>query len=264
MFDGRATATSHGYIGEEYTRDVDRHVPGLVVLDAFLSEAEAEAMQAELDSRPYSDELRRRTQQYVYQFHFRNRRRNVLKRLDEAPFDALPASCKEPLRRLREAGVISADECETAFDQLIVNDYGSTHGIRPHLDRTDCFREHVVGFSLGSPVVMDFRCLETGQVRAVLLQPRSVLVLAGDARYKWQHSIVNINPHMWRGDKFKRERRTSLTFRKVDMAWLASRNPEQLPRVRVPGATAAALVVLSVAVAAVAAWLQRKRVQGAS
>ena len=48
------------------------------------------------------------------------------------------------------------------------------------------------------------------------LDPRSIIVLKDEARYKWMHSIPprksDISPF---GDKIKRGTRVSLTFRKV-------------------------------------------------
>lgn len=59
---------------------------------------------------------------------------------------------------------------------------------------------------------MDFKSLQTGEVRALLLEPRSVLLLEGEARWLWQHSITPAPTLLYRGSALPRGRRTSLTF----------------------------------------------------
>ena len=66
----------------------------------------------------------------------------------------------------------------------IVNDYLGGQGIKPHRDR-EFFGEVVLGMSLLEPTVMDFK--SGGEVRALLLEPRSVLILEGEAR-RWDQT----------------------------------------------------------------------------
>jgi hypothetical protein len=87
-------------------------------------------------------------------------------------------------------------------------------GIKPHRDR-EFFGELVLGISLLEPVVMDFKCIRTHEVRALLLEPRSVLVMQGEARWLWQHSITSAPNLLYRGKHLPRGRRTSLTFRTI-------------------------------------------------
>eukprot|EP00747_Dinoflagellata_sp_TGD_P167750 gnl/TRDRNA2_/TRDRNA2_192779_c0_seq1.p1 gnl/TRDRNA2_/TRDRNA2_192779_c0~~gnl/TRDRNA2_/TRDRNA2_192779_c0_seq1.p1 ORF type:complete len:303 (+),score=22.66 gnl/TRDRNA2_/TRDRNA2_192779_c0_seq1:1-909(+) len=211
--DPSATATSFGYISASYTMPLDSSeplVPGLVYLRNFLTDAEASALQEEVDHGKWDDDNKsRRTQQFGYGFHWRNRHDNALVALSGTQA-SMPHASQAPLRRLVCEGYLSQDK----FDQCIVNDYFGGQGIKPHLDR-DFFGEEVVGFSLGSAVVMDFRCSKTSEVRALLLEPHSVLILTGDARWSWQHAITPAPTLLYRGERHARSRRTSLTFRTI-------------------------------------------------
>ena len=60
---------------------------------------------------------------------------------------------------------------------------------------------------------MDFK--GTGAAKAVVLPPRSALVLHGAARYAWQHGIATRKSDLVDGQVVPRARRVSLTFRAV-------------------------------------------------
>lgn len=100
-------------------------------------------------------------------------------------------------------------------DQIIINEYQSGQGISTHIDCVPCFSNTIASLSLGSPCVMDFAHSETGKKSSLLLEPRSLLVLSGDARYLWQHSIAGRKTDRFNGQTIQRTRRISLTFRKV-------------------------------------------------
>jgi hypothetical protein len=71
-----------------------------------------------------------------------------------------------------------------------------------------------------SCVVMDFIHMKTKEIRAMLVEPRSVIVLSGEARNGWLHGIGAFDSHCFRGKVIKREgsrvRRTSVTFRSIN------------------------------------------------
>jgi DNA oxidative demethylase len=86
------------------------------------------------------------------------------------------------------------------FAECLLNRYEPGAIIQPHLDKP--VGEHVVGISLGLGATMVSRHQETGEERPVELSPRSMYLLAGDARHVWQHSL----PPLW-------DTRYSITFR---------------------------------------------------
>lgn len=84
--------------------------------------------------------------------------------------------------------------------QAIINLYRPGEGIAPHIDLLNRFGDGIVGVSLGGGMAMRFERAQEGagaesegQVGPpyeVWLPPRSVLVLAGEARYEWTHGIA--------------------------------------------------------------------------
>jgi alkylated DNA repair dioxygenase AlkB len=73
------------------------------------------------------------------------------------------------------------------FAECLLNRYEPGAVIQPHLDKP--VWEHVIGVSLGAPATMVFVHQDTGEERPVALPPRSIYLLAGDARHVWQHSL---------------------------------------------------------------------------
>jgi alkylated DNA repair dioxygenase AlkB len=106
----------------------------------------------------------------------------------------------------------------TRPDQVIINEYQPGQGITPHIDCIPCFGETIVSISLNSPCVMEFTHSNANERIVKLLEPRSLIVLEGDARYKWQHAIPKRKTDNWSGQKFTRGRRISLTFRTMILA----------------------------------------------
>ena len=69
-------------------------------------------------------------------------------------------------------------------DQMIVNEYPAGTGIRAHVDH-DAFDDAIVSISLGSSCVMELSRSLAESTEPIFLEPRSALVLAGEARHKW-------------------------------------------------------------------------------
>lgn len=95
-------------------------------------------------------------------------------------------------RAAREAGIQAS-----AIEQVMVARYPAGATINWHRD-APMFGSPVIGISLGAACEMRFRhALEkkpnarrrTFETYAVRLEPRSIYILDGDARTKWQHSI---------------------------------------------------------------------------
>jgi alkylated DNA repair dioxygenase AlkB len=62
---------------------------------------------------------------------------------------------------------------------------------------------------------MNFTNTNCGEVVPILLEPRSLVVLKGEARYGWMHGIPPRKSDIVAGTTVRRSRRVSLTFRKV-------------------------------------------------
>jgi alkylated DNA repair dioxygenase AlkB len=176
-------------------------VPGLTYCRAFLAPEEQRRILAEVDARPWRDDLKRRVQHYGYKYDYKARS------IDLSMYvGPLPAFALDIAQRLLDQGLV-----EEMPDQLIVNEYEPGQGITAHIDCEPCFKNTIVTVSLGWAYEMDFISVATGEVRPALLEPGSALVMEGESRYQWMHRIkARMND---RG--VPRQRRVSLTFRNV-------------------------------------------------
>lgn len=96
-------------------------------------------------------------------------------------------------------------------DQLVANDYAPGMGFFPHID-PGIFGDVIASVSLGSSCIMEFS-KEDRVTEELLLEPRSVLLLSGEARWDWKHGIPARMADIVEGRERRRERRVSLTFR---------------------------------------------------
>jgi alkylated DNA repair dioxygenase AlkB len=99
-------------------------------------------------------------------------------------------------------------------DQMVANDYAPGSGIFAHVDPA-VLGDTVASISLASTCVMRFSHQESERTQELLLEPRSVLVLSGDAHWRWRHEIPARAVDTWQNDERPRSRRVSLTFRVV-------------------------------------------------
>ena len=102
------------------------------------------------------------------------------------PTDPLP----DELAWLQERAAVLAGLDPAGFAQILVSRYTPGSTIGWHRD-APLFGPKVVGISLGSACRLRFQRGKgpARQVAEVALAPRSGYVLAGAARYAWQHSI---------------------------------------------------------------------------
>lgn len=181
------------------------NVSGLTYIADFIdAEIEAALIQT-IDAQFWLTDLKRRVQHYGWRYDYKAR--NVT---SDLRIGALPNWLQSYAATLQQEGLFS----ETP-DQVIINEYQPGQGISAHIDCVPCFTDTIASLSLGSPCVMDFTHSKTGEKYSLLLEPRSLLVLTGDARYEWQHAIAGRKTDKYPGQTIQRTRRLSLTFRKV-------------------------------------------------
>jgi alkylated DNA repair dioxygenase AlkB len=133
----------------------------------------------------------------------------------------MPSELDWILDRFVSRGIFKENEVP---QYCIVNEYILSQGISPHVENFQ-FGEPVVGLSLLSPIDMRFHELtkadggsvrsgkaamaeKTGRKEDVWLKGRSLCVMRGESRWKWQHEIRRVAKGRGRGWK-----RVSLTFR---------------------------------------------------
>ena len=185
----------------------------------FLAASEEGWLLDRIDSSEWLTDLSRRVLHFGYKYDYTSRG------LDEsARIGPLPEWLEQLSHMVREAVSEEAKRLlnpQRPFEQAIVNEYLPGQGIAPHIDR-DCFGPVVATVSLGSAVNMDFCCESTGDEYVQRLAPRSLVLLCGDARSKWRHGIAKRQSDTVNGQKAKRQRRISITFRTIAQAELAN------------------------------------------
>jgi DNA oxidative demethylase len=172
-------------------------VDGLTYIEDFLTEDEERGVLAVIERLDYREVT----------MHGRTARRTVRMfglDYDYSSHDVVPA---EPLPdeihwlRERAAGLIERDPDDLV--QILVSRYPPGAGIGWHRD-APMFGSKIVGVSLHAMARMRFQRTVEGdrKVEAIELAPRSAYVLAGAARWSWQHTIPAT-----------KELRYSITFR---------------------------------------------------
>ncbi len=99
-------------------------------------------------------------------------------------------------------------------DQVIINQYLPGQGIRPHKDR-NYFENQICGVNLGSDCILRFT--RNKEVVDVEVPRRSVYIMQDDARSKWLHSMPPRKKDIVNGNIKFRDRRISITYRKIKM-----------------------------------------------
>ena len=162
-----------------------------------------------IDTSKWSVDLGRRTQHYGRRYNYSTGR---VEGLDSAP--QLPTLFNDLAERLYEERVM-----QKIPDQVIVNEYlvdaTATQGIAAHKDHVQDFGPVIVTLSLLEGWAMRFT-REGHNYVDHLLEPGSIAVLEGEARYEWEHSIPPRKFEREGGIKTLRQRRVSVTFRTVN------------------------------------------------
>ena len=213
-----------------------RHsVPGLLVLEDFISEVEEAELSAFLQTQAWLSYKFRSVQHYGYHFDYErcdvfHQMRAHRDRVDEADdLHMFPPVFHALVRRFRDlpshpsiAPHAPSDCAEWEFfpNQLTVNRYVPGDGIPAHVDVHSSFTSFVLSLSLSSPITMDILPFPPAPGEAasesftLLLPRRSLLVLGHYARYGCQHAIQQRKTDRVDGRLVERRERVSLTFRR--------------------------------------------------
>jgi alkylated DNA repair dioxygenase AlkB len=180
-------------------------VKGLKYIPNFLTEAEHTDIWSIIYSNPWLEDIKRRVQHFGWKYDYKSRAIDYSMYLGE-----LPSWAKSIAHKIYSQKLMAAMP-----DQVIINEYKPGQGIAAHIDCEPCFGNTVISISLNSPVVMDLVNKQTKEKVEIFLEPRSLLLIADEARYNWTHGIAARKTDMYNGIRYDRQLRTSLTFRKV-------------------------------------------------
>ena len=180
-------------------------VPGLHYVPDYLAPDEQQQLLTAIDQQPWLHDLKRRVQHYGYRYDYT--RRSIDDSLYLGPLPLWSQSLTDRLL------------CDTwtaqPLDQLIINEYLPGQGISSHIDCVPCFDDTIISVSLGSACVMHFTQINDGTVVPIVLEPGSLVVMSGDARYHWKHGIPARKTDNYQGQTIIRSRRISLTLRTI-------------------------------------------------
>jgi alkylated DNA repair dioxygenase AlkB len=189
-------------------------LPGLFLYPDFIDEAREEQLLHEIDSQTWIVDYLRRLQYYGY--------RNEL----EKPYDLIPFPITmPPLMHQLSQEMVEQNIILLQPDQVIINEYVPGEGIKPHKDRA-YYENQICGVNLGSGCIMRFIKGKNEEVIDVEIPRRSVYVMQDDARKKWKHAIPPRKKDKIDGNLKHRERRVSVTYRKVKPKKVHPINPE--------------------------------------
>lgn len=165
----------------------------------------------EIDSQKWVVDYDRRLQYYGY--------RNEL----EKPYDLVEFPIPmPPLIKQLSQEIVNRHILITQPDQVIINEYLPGQGIRPHKDR-NYFENQICGINLGSGCIMRF--IKGADVVDIEVPRRSLYVMQDEVRYKWKHAIPPRKKDIIDGNIQHRERRWSITYRKVKVNKVKPINP---------------------------------------
>ena len=176
-------------------------IDGMAYVPNFLGPPEQEAVLREIDLQPWRSDLKRRVQHYGYVYDYKARRVDRSMYLGPLPPFAMALANK----------LVNLKLFPQLPDQLIVNEYLPGQGISAHIDCEPCFGDTIATVSLGWAYEMEFINAQTSDARGIRLEPGSVLVFSGEARYHWLHQIKARKSD----NGITRQRRVSMTFRNV-------------------------------------------------
>ena len=185
--------------------DIDG-IGGFRYIEDYINDNQHDWLLNQIDKNPWLEDLRRRVQHYGFKYDYKARKVNYDMRIGH-----LPEWLQALGRKLYEDGHMPAEP-----DQVIVNEYDPGQGISSHIDCEPCFANMIVSLSLGSGCIMDFTNKRDKTKKIpVWLAPSSIIILKDEARYEWLHGIAPRKSDQWAGQTYERQRRVSLTFRKV-------------------------------------------------
>ncbi len=193
---------------QEVTLENARQINGLKVHFDFISQNEEKELLNNIDKTEWLNDLKRRVQHYGYKYDYKARQ------LDQTFYiGKIPDWMTFLSERLQQQNII-----DFVPDQAIVNEYIDDQGIAPHIDCEPCFGDTIISISLGGQCVMNFQKEQTSTEQdkiPLLIQPKTLIVMTGESRYGWYHGIVGRKTDKFNGQTHKRQRRVSITFRKV-------------------------------------------------
>lgn len=181
---------------------------GLIYIPNFISLEESFKLIDYIENQPWSSELNRRVQHYGYRYSYKSR---------SLDFSSDVLEIEQPFVGLLDILTYELSELglKTRPNQVIVNEYEIGQGITWHIDSEKSFDDNIFIISLLSDCVIKLEHKKTKEQLEVFLRKNSLLCLTRESRYDWRHTIPSTKSFVFKGEKFMRARRLSLTCRYI-------------------------------------------------
>ncbi len=193
-------------------------VPDLFYKDNYISKAEEQELLHWIDAKPWLEDLARRVQHYGWKYDYKARKIDSSMWLGELPKPLLSLA-----KQIYQDGLVAH-----LPDQVIINEYQPGQGIVEHIDCETCFDDDIATISLNADYIMEFTQAEKTQnklgkkhkkepkhIIEIWLRNRSIAVMKEESRWWWFHGIKSRKNDKWQGINYPRDKRISLTFRKI-------------------------------------------------
>lgn len=190
----------------------DSFISGLYYCENYLSNAEHDALVQFVNNNEWNKVSSRLVQEYGFSY---DECSYSLTKITKHPFDKIPSIFAKILKKIGNDDRFGMNgKCADDFDQCVVDFLPSFGGLPYCVHSRECFEEYVIGISLGNEAVINFRHVETKEIKQLLARPKSIWILSGDARRNWEQGIEETDIHFYNGQRIMRQHRISLTFRK--------------------------------------------------
>ncbi len=187
----------------------DSTVKGLYYVPNFLSDKEQKEISKYLRTTKKWNNIgkntnSRRVMHFGYNYAYD---RSGIKKVEDMPKYFIELVTKERINSF-----IKGELLTEKMDQLIINEYKPGQGIYHHIDHVKYFGSIIICITVGSGIGMEFiKSDDSNQKKTIYVQPGSLYIMSGDARYKWKHGIRKVQYDNGK----KRGTRYSLTYRTV-------------------------------------------------
>lgn len=181
-------------------------IRGLRYIADYITESQHDWLLDTIDKQQWGYFGKRRVQHYGQRYDYSEQKKNDALEVSEFP-EWLERLCL----KLQNDGYMPK-----IANQVFISEYQPGQGIGDHTDKEACFMDTICILSLSSSCVMNLTpTSDTTQKVPIWLAPGSLTVLSADAKNRWLHGIPARKSDVWNGQKRERQRRVSLTFRKV-------------------------------------------------
>ncbi|KAL9653198.1 hypothetical protein ABK040_009504 [Willaertia magna] len=208
---------------ELYSTNPKVQIPGIIYIPEYITKEEEDyIMNGIIDKNEWCTEISRRTQMYGYTYYHTRHNLPTMqpKKEDESNYTHLDLNKFNFLiKKLVNRDNLYQFDSNPFPTQCLVNEYIGTQGISSHVDNPKPFGDIICLISLVNPIYMVMKNAEDENIQTkILLEPRSLMVMKDDSRFKWKHGITHMRqlyiPKL--GKTLIRDenyRRVSLTFR---------------------------------------------------